>query len=293
VVSRCMYGAGALVWSSAERRVLEKQQCEFGRWLWGVERSVRNGCIQGETGWSSFEEREARAKMAYVRKIYKGGSLVAEVGRGALLELGQKSPWWREIGRIANRYDLDGLHYLLKYRRVSDEGQRLARIPVEWLSFLDEEWFRERVWELSSRRWVESLQSTARTRQYASLKREPRMEEYADGGVGARVRMMVRGDSLLVRECANVRWKYASEEERRCQCGEPETERHVLLECLMYEGRRVEWKRVWEIEMGECDMMEGVTGFIQVPGDLEKLILVSVGNIWRDREKVEWRRREV
>ncbi|ELU07271.1 hypothetical protein CAPTEDRAFT_214213 [Capitella teleta] len=39
---------------------------------------VRNAVVQGESGWSTFEEREVKAKMAFVRKILWGGSMVAE-----------------------------------------------------------------------------------------------------------------------------------------------------------------------------------------------------------------------
>ncbi|ELU05536.1 hypothetical protein CAPTEDRAFT_214777 [Capitella teleta] len=93
VVSRIMYGGGALVWKVEERNQLEKEQTAFGRWLWKAHPSVRNACIQAVSGWSTFSEREAKAKMGYVRKICVGGSMVAEVGRGVLLEMGLKSDW--------------------------------------------------------------------------------------------------------------------------------------------------------------------------------------------------------
>ncbi|ELU17317.1 hypothetical protein CAPTEDRAFT_187456 [Capitella teleta] len=79
VVSRIMYGGGALVWKVEERSRLEKEQTAFGRWLWKAHPSVRNACIQAESGWSTFSEREAKAKVGYVRKIYVGGSMVAEI----------------------------------------------------------------------------------------------------------------------------------------------------------------------------------------------------------------------
>ena len=54
-----------------------------------------------------------------------------------------------------------------------------------------EEWFRHK--------W--------REQQYVHMKRQPKNEKYVNGSVGARVRLMVRGGCLPVRE----EWKYADD----------------------------------------------------------------------------------
>jgi hypothetical protein len=116
----------------------------------------------------------------------------------------------------------------------------------------------------------------------------PSLEDYADGGDGARVRMMVRGDSLLVRSNPNVAWKCGEcEEDRRCECGEEETEDHVLFVCPLYDHLRTEWRRVWLLERGDREMMDGVLGFERLPKDLDRLVLKSIGSIWRERERRE------
>ncbi|ELU11455.1 hypothetical protein CAPTEDRAFT_193859 [Capitella teleta] len=219
VVSRIMYGGGALVWMVEERNRLEKEQTAFGRWLWKAHPSVRNACIQAESGWSTFSEREAKAKMGYVRKIYVGGSMVAE---------------------------------------------------RKW---------RKKKWR-EKKKWRGKLKGTERTRRYAEERKDLRMEGYADGEDGARVRMMVRGDNLLVRANSNVAWRY-DEEDRKCVCGEEETEKHVLFQCPLYERHRIEWNRVWKMEKGQ-----EVLGF-EVSSEMDWLILRSVGAIWREREKHE------
>ena len=61
VVNKLMYGCGALVWYQHECDDLEVRQNAMGRWLWDVG-NVRNELIIGETGWSSFEERERERK---------------------------------------------------------------------------------------------------------------------------------------------------------------------------------------------------------------------------------------
>ena len=57
VVNRIIYGCGALVWHQHECDDLEIRQYGMGRWRWDVG-NVRNELSRGETGWSTFEERE-------------------------------------------------------------------------------------------------------------------------------------------------------------------------------------------------------------------------------------------
>ncbi|ELT87138.1 hypothetical protein CAPTEDRAFT_197554 [Capitella teleta] len=246
--------------------------------------SIRKMVVEGsskceecmQSGWSTFSEREAKAKMGYIRKIYVGGSMVAEVGRGVLLGMGLKSDWWRAVNRIAMDYNLDGVYYMLKYRRLSAEGKRLARIPDEWVEEMAKEKVERKVRHRELEKWRGKLKGTERTRRYAEERKDLRMERYADGGDGARVRMMVRGDSLLVRANANVAWRY-DEDDRKCVCGEEETEKHVLFECPLYERHRIEWNRVWKMEKGQEDPMNGVLGF-EVLSEMDCLILRSVGD---------------
>ena len=287
VVSRWMYGCGALVWKAEEREELERGQREFGRWLWRVERSVRNECVHGESGWSTYKEREEKALLDFVRRVYVGGGLTALVGRGVLFELGLKSRWWNKINRVALEYDFMGLYYMIKYKRVSPLGERMARVPHRWIEELGSTEVTRKIQERARERWRNGLQANERTRQYGDEKRVLKMEGYADGSYGARVRMMVRGDSLLVRASQNLAWKY-EEDERSCVCGVGlEEERHVLLECHLYDDLREEWVEMWRREKGEMDLMEGVRGFVAVSPELEKTILKSVGGIWHRRERHE------
>ena len=52
-----MYGCGALAWYQHECNDLEVRHNGMGRWLWDVG-NVKNELIRGETGCSTFEERE-------------------------------------------------------------------------------------------------------------------------------------------------------------------------------------------------------------------------------------------
>ena len=60
-VNKLMYGVEALAWYQRGCEDLEVLQNEIVRWLWKVGTYVKNGLLRGETGWSSFEDREAKA----------------------------------------------------------------------------------------------------------------------------------------------------------------------------------------------------------------------------------------
>ena len=57
---------------------------------------------------------------------------------------------------------------------------------------------------------------------YVQMKECPRNESFADGNVGAGVRLMVRGGSLPVRGSDRMTWKY---DDDKCQCGLVESEK--------------------------------------------------------------------
>ena len=63
------------------------------RWLWDVG-NVKNELIRGETGWSTFEEREAKSMVKWMLKVVFEENRVSEIGRACLIELGCKSRWW-------------------------------------------------------------------------------------------------------------------------------------------------------------------------------------------------------
>ena len=63
--------------------------------------------------------------------------------------------------------------------------------------------------------------------QYVHMKSQPRNEKYANGSVGARVGLLVRGGFLPVRGSKGMEWKY---DDDLCVCGTKETEINVPFE---------------------------------------------------------------
>ena len=83
-MNKLMYGCTAFVWSQAECNYLEVKHNEMGRWLWDVV-NVKNELIRGETVWSIFEEREAKAMVSWLLRIVFSENLMADLGRASLL----------------------------------------------------------------------------------------------------------------------------------------------------------------------------------------------------------------
>ena len=68
IVSKLMYGCGALAWYQRECDDLDVIQSGFGRWLWKVG-NVRNELVRGESGWSSFAEKEVKCIVDWLLRI--------------------------------------------------------------------------------------------------------------------------------------------------------------------------------------------------------------------------------
>ena len=99
IVSKLMYGCGALAWYQRECDDLEVIQNGHGRWLWEVGK-VRNELVRGESGWSSFAEREVKCIVDWLLRIVYEESLVSDIGRLCLMEVGYKYRWWARCNHV-------------------------------------------------------------------------------------------------------------------------------------------------------------------------------------------------
>ena len=88
-----------------------------------------------------------------------------------------------------------------------------------------EKTFEARIQEYGRKQWRNGFDINEREQQYAHIQSQPRNEKYANGSMGARVRLMVRGGCLPVRGSKGVEWKYdddlcvcVGQEKQRCMC---------------------------------------------------------------------------
>lgn len=131
--------------------------------------------------WSTLKERNAKAKPRYVRSNYQDGHCTH--GRHGHWEysgtqLGLRSEWWGAVGRIAREYDLDGVYYMLQYRRMSPKGNWLARIPDGWMQDLGKGRVSAIVKKKELEQWKQGLKYSERSRVYAESRSNMKMEPY-------------------------------------------------------------------------------------------------------------------
>ena len=77
---------------------------------------------RGETGWSTFEEREAKVMVEWMLRVVFEDNLMSEIGRACLIETGCKSRWWARCRHICTKFGLMGLVNLILLRDVSVNG---------------------------------------------------------------------------------------------------------------------------------------------------------------------------
>ena len=191
-----VYGCGALAWYNYECDDLEVMQNGMGRGLWDVG-NVKNELIRGETGWSTFVEREEKTIVKWVLKVVFEENMVSEIGRSCLIGIGCQSRWWSRCRHICSESELLELVNLICLREVSVHGMVNLGMNVEregWKKYIC-----ERIQERGRRTWEDGFNAPEREKEYVRMKESPRNESFADGSVGARVRLMVRGGRFPVR----------------------------------------------------------------------------------------------
>ena len=87
IANKLMYGCGALAWYQKECDDLKIRENVMVRWLWDVD-DVRNEIIRGETGWSTFEEREEKVMVEWMVRVVVEENLMSEIWRACLIEKG-------------------------------------------------------------------------------------------------------------------------------------------------------------------------------------------------------------
>ena len=116
------------------------------------------------------------------------------------------------------------------------------------------------------------------------MKSQPKNENYANGRVGARVRLKVRGGCLPVRGSKGMELKY---DDDLCVCGTKETEINVLFECKFYNLVRRRWMRTWDV-LEEKERTMDIKGYVEVNESMKYL-----GEVLTERQRNESNRVKV
>lgn len=93
--------------SNATREYMERRQREVGRMALGAHRATTNEAVQGDLGWSSFEAREAVAKLGFeIRSWALGGDRWVHRVQMCMLYTGATSQWNRRTRALATKYEV-------------------------------------------------------------------------------------------------------------------------------------------------------------------------------------------
>ena len=281
-VTKLMYGCGALAWYQTECDDLEVKQNDMGRWLWTDCRHVRNELIRGETGWSTFEEREAKAMSDWAVRLVFEENKMSEIGRACLIEIGARSRWWCRMRHTCNKFGLNELMNLICLGDMSIDGMLSINLNKEMKGWKRE--LHDKIQSVGRDRWIHGFRD--RDQEYVRNKAVPMNEQYANGSIGASVRLMIRGGSLPVRGDDKMKWKYETDPYGdKCKCGKVETEMHVLLECKLYERERSTWLEVVEqlAEGANGSKLERMKGYGKVNERVDASTLLFLGKLWNNR----------
>jgi len=122
IVRQLMYGAAVLPWSQAYLEKLEKFQHSMGRFILKAGIFAPLPWISGECGWSTFGEREAKAKLKFLNRLVhmENGDIRKEVL--TCVCGGVKSEWVNRCTRIADKWGVPGWCNRLALGYISAEG---------------------------------------------------------------------------------------------------------------------------------------------------------------------------
>ena len=76
-------------------------------------RKGKESTMRGESGWISFVEREMKGIVDWLLRIVCEDSILSDMERACLREIGYKSIWWTRCNHLCEKFSLRELVYLL------------------------------------------------------------------------------------------------------------------------------------------------------------------------------------
>ena len=132
--------------------------------------------MRGESGWGSFPEREVKSIVDWLLRIVYEESLVSDMGRACLMEVGYKSRWGGGGARCNHVCDIFGLWELVNLlwlRNINKEGMAMLGMKYDrnvWKKNLV-----ARIQEYCRRQWRNGFGINEREQQYVHMKSQPKM----------------------------------------------------------------------------------------------------------------------
>lgn len=219
-VPKLTYGNSVTTTTRRLRYVLERSQQEAGRWALGVAGAkLAKEFIEGELGWSSFEAREARAKVEYIARIESMSDdrwPKAILNMSRILNIPLKSVTRKQ--QLQSKFKCDGIQMYLdqwgkpNLKRFKDQVTKAVN-------------------EVQDEQWKLQMQSKSSLEWYRAYKGERGTTEHLyDNSRGSGLLALARAGLLQTRQ---FRSKYDAELDPTClKCGmKPETTWHIIMEC--------------------------------------------------------------
>ncbi|KAM7290562.1 hypothetical protein ISCGN_027182 [Ixodes scapularis] len=177
------FGNSVICVPSELRTYLERRQREVGRQALGCHGQVANELIEGDVGWSSFEEREANSKLQYYTRLrYMNGDRWARrVFMCIHLHSYINSTSRKRVARLGTRFKIFSL---------ATEPQT----EKEWMSTV-----REEAKRVERDRWMSGMLQHPPMHMYESLKTEIAPVTFCGNTLGSRLLIEARGGALRTR----------------------------------------------------------------------------------------------
>jgi hypothetical protein len=242
------YANDVLVLDPKVREILDRGQNQIGRFALGVSGHTANEAVQGEMGWSSFEAREAQAKLQYF-----GRMLDMEDCRLAKIVYKFNSRW---ASRVENTKWFRRTRFLEK--RYLEGEKRLDGIegaPKGWRLT-----FKNCIQKNAIKTWKKGMAIKSSLQEAYFRKEAYRRESYIDNRRGSCLLVQARTGSLLTR----VRKAKFMELTGECIfcVGVPESIQHIIVECKGLAEFREDWEWPQGTEnWADCDKFGLRLGF--------------------------------
>ena len=149
--------------------------------------------VRGKTmyfGWEGWKTMIVSKLMYWLLRIVYEESLLSDIGRACMMEVGYKSRWWTRCNHVCEKFGLWKLLILLWLRHINKE--RMVMFEMKYDKNVWKKTFVERIQEYGRRQWRIGFGIHEREQQYVHMKSQPKNEKYGNGSVGAREEVSCR-----------------------------------------------------------------------------------------------------